>query len=51
MKNFVKYIKIAGFVLLMLLALIGVGIPVPMYYEDKFEEKKEWVGEEEEIEN
>ncbi len=48
MKKMLKYIKIFGFILLMLLALMGVGLPIPMYQEDKFKQKKEWVMKEEE---
>lgn len=45
MKRILKYLKILGFILLMLLALAGIGIPIPMYHEDQFEEKKELVEE------
>jgi len=37
MRSLKRFLKIIGFVCLMLLALAGIGIPVPMYYEDRFD--------------
>lgn len=43
MKIIFKYLRILAFILLLLIAMAGIGIPIPMYHEDKFEEKKELV--------
>ena len=51
MKTIKRYLKIFGFILLLLLALMGIGVPIPVFHEDKFKQKKELIEEEKEEDN
>jgi len=46
MQKIKKALKIIGFLCLLLLALVGIGIPIPMFIRDRFEAKKELLKEE-----
>lgn len=41
MQKIKKALKVIGFLCLLLLALVGIGIPIPMFTRDRFEAKKE----------
>ena len=41
MQKIKKIFKVIGFLCLLSLALVGIGIPIPLFARDRFEAKKE----------